>query len=52
MIGQFLLTTLVVYGGPIGWISLGVAFLAAGLLIGPIVRWAERSNSQQQVLDY
>lgn len=46
MIGPLLLTTLVVYGGPVGWVGLGAAFLAAGLLMGPIVRWAERSSSQ------
>lgn len=46
MIGPLLLTTLVVYGGPVGWVGLGAAFLTAGLLMGPIVRWAERSSSQ------
>ncbi len=52
MIGPLLLTTLVVYGGPVGWIGLGAAFLAGGLLMGPAVRWAERTSDQREALDH
>lgn len=48
MIGPFFLTGLVIYGGPIGWVGLGSAFLAAGFLMGPVVRWAERTSDQRQ----
>lgn len=44
MLGPLLLTNLVVYQGVIGWISLGVLFLFASLLMGPATRWAENAD--------
>ncbi|MFF8659075.1 MFS transporter [Streptomyces huasconensis] len=42
-LGPLLLTWLLVVGGVPGWLVLGAVFLAASLLMGPAVRWAERS---------
>ncbi|SIS54513.1 MFS transporter [Alicyclobacillus vulcanalis] len=50
LIGPLVLTSLVVYGGPIGWIRLGVVFLVAGFSMGPAVRWAERARQSMQVV--
>ncbi|MBF8377144.1 MFS transporter [Alicyclobacillus mali] len=50
LVGPLLLTSLVVYGGPLGWITLGAVFLAAGLSMGPAVRWAERAKQSLEVL--
>jgi Major Facilitator Superfamily len=44
MLGPLLVTTLVIGWGPAGWLALGGLFLAAGLSIGPAVRWADRSR--------
>jgi MFS family permease len=41
MIGPLLLTTLILTWGTPGWLVLGAAFLAAGVAMGPAVRWAE-----------
>ncbi|MCT9090918.1 MFS transporter [Streptomyces sp. ASQP_92] len=45
MLGPLLLTALVIDWGVPGWLLLGALFLAAGLALGPAVRWAERDNS-------
>ncbi|MGI5262322.1 MFS transporter [Streptomyces angustmyceticus] len=44
MIGPLALTSLLIYGGPPGWFALGVIFVLAGLAIGPVTRWAERTR--------
>ncbi|MER6299506.1 MFS transporter [Kitasatospora sp. NPDC001539] len=38
--GPLLLTTLLLDGGLAGWLVLGAVFLAAGLAMGPVARWA------------
>ncbi|WP_327327651.1 MFS transporter [Streptomyces sp. NBC_01210] len=45
MLGPLLLTTLIVGWGVPGWLLLGALFLAAGLAMGPAVRWAEKSDA-------
>ncbi|WP_245601801.1 MFS transporter [Hamadaea tsunoensis] len=40
MLGPLLLTTLILNGGPAGWLVLGLAFAAAGAAMVPAVRWA------------
>lgn len=40
--GPLLLTGVVLGGGVVGWLALGVAFLAAGAATGPVARWAAR----------
>jgi len=42
MLGPLLVTTVVLGWGTAGWLLLGGIFLAAGLAMGPAVRWAER----------
>lgn len=44
MLGPLLLTALIVSWGVPGWLLLGALFLAAGVAMGPAVRWAERSR--------
>lgn len=44
VIAPLLLTTLIVTWGVPGWIVLGVVFLITSLLVGPAVRWAERTR--------
>ncbi|WP_274032124.1 MFS transporter [Streptomyces sp. MMBL 11-1] len=44
MLGPLVLTALILSWGVPGWLLLGVLFLAAGLGMGPAVRWAERSR--------
>lgn len=44
MLGPLLLTALVVGWGVPGWLLLGALFLAAGLAMGPAVRWAEKAG--------
>ncbi|GAA3828329.1 MFS transporter [Sphaerisporangium flaviroseum] len=44
MLGPVLLTTLLLGVGIAGWLVLGGLFLAAGLLVAPVVRWAERTR--------
>lgn len=44
MLGPLLLTNLVVYQGIAGWISLGVLFLVASLVMAPAARWAEKAE--------
>ncbi|MFG3406206.1 MFS transporter [Streptomyces sp. NPDC048142] len=44
MLGPLLLTALIISWGVPGWLLLGALFLAAGLGMGPAVRWAERSR--------
>ncbi|MFD9220641.1 MFS transporter [Streptomyces sp. NPDC060064] len=46
MLGPLLLTTLIVDWGVPGWLLLGALFLAAGLAMGPAVRWAEKSDAR------
>lgn len=45
MLGPLLLTTLVLGWGTAGWLVLGAVFLAAGVAMGPAVRWAARSRA-------
>ncbi|MEO6086833.1 MAG: MFS transporter [Umezawaea sp.] len=45
MVGPLLLTTLVLGWGAAGWLVLGGLFLAAGLAMGPAVRWAAGARS-------
>jgi MFS family permease len=40
MLGPLLVTTLVLGWGTAGWLMLGTVLLAAGLAMGPAVRWA------------
>jgi hypothetical protein len=40
MLGPVLLTTLIIGWGTVGWLLLGGLFLLAGLVNGPVVRWA------------
>lgn len=44
MLGPLLVTALVVTWGVPGWLLLGGVFLAAGLAMGPAVRWAQRTR--------
>lgn len=44
MLGPLLVTTLVLSWGTAGWLLLGGVFLAAGVAMGPAVRWAERAR--------
>jgi MFS family permease len=44
VIAPLLLTTLIVAWGIPGWLVLGGIFLVTSLVIGPAVRWAERSR--------
>ncbi|MFF3457331.1 MFS transporter [Streptomyces sp. NPDC002730] len=46
MLGPLLLTTLIVGWGVPGWLLLGALFLAAGVAMGPAVRWAEKSGAR------
>jgi hypothetical protein len=41
MSGPVVVTTLLIGWGTPGWLVLGGLFLVAGLLFGPVVRWAE-----------
>ena len=43
--GPLLLTTLVIGGGPIGWLALGTLFLLAAVATGPAVAWAKRTRA-------
>ncbi len=45
MLGPLLVTTVVLGGGTAGWLLLGGVFLAAGLAMGPAVRWAARGRA-------
>jgi MFS family permease len=47
MLGPLLLTTLILSGGVPGWFVLGGLFLAAGVAMGPAVRWAERRRAME-----
>ena len=44
MLGPLLVTTVVLGWGTAGWLVLGAVFLAAGIAMGPAVRWAARSR--------
>lgn len=44
MLGPLLLTTLVLNWGTVGWLVLGALFVAAGVAMGPAVRWARRTR--------
>ncbi|MEU7026562.1 MFS transporter [Streptomyces sp. NPDC046275] len=43
-LGPLVVSTLLIGGGAAGWLVLGAVFLVAGLVTGPVVRWAERSR--------
>ena len=45
MLGPLLLTTLLIGWGTPGWLALGGLFLAAGLAVAPVTRWAERTRA-------
>ena len=45
MVGPVALGALILGWGPPGWLVMGGVFLAAGLLMGPAVRWAERTRT-------
>ncbi|GAA3669190.1 MFS transporter [Nonomuraea antimicrobica] len=47
MLGPVVLTTLVLGGGTAGWLLTGTMFAAAGLTMGPAVRWAARPDRAQ-----
>ncbi len=44
MLGPLLVTTVVLGWGTLGWVLLGAVFVAAGVAMGPAVRWAERTR--------
>ena len=44
MLGPVLVTTVVLGWGTAGWLVLGGVFVAAGVAMGPAVRWAERTR--------
>ncbi|MFI8256186.1 MFS transporter [Streptomyces filamentosus] len=44
-LGPLVVTTLLVGGGPAGWLLLGGAFLLTALATGPAVRWAARTRT-------
>ncbi|MGB3443371.1 MAG: MFS transporter [Actinophytocola sp.] len=44
MLGPLLVTTVVLGWGTAGWLLLGGVFVAAGVAMGPAVRWAERTR--------
>jgi MFS family permease len=44
MLGPLLVTTVVLGWGTTGWLVLGGVFLAAGVAMGPAVRWAARTR--------
>lgn len=46
MLGPLALTTLLLGLGAAGWLLLGVLFAAAGIAMGPAVRWAERTRTR------
>jgi MFS family permease len=46
MCGPVVVTTLLVGWGTPGWLVLGGLFLVAGLLFGPVVRWAQRQQER------
>jgi MFS family permease len=48
MLGPVLLTSLVIGWGIAGWLVLGGLFLAAGLTMGPAVRWASGRQTVSQ----
>ena len=45
MAGPALLTALCVTWGPPGWVVAGLLFLGAGLVLTPLIGWAERSHA-------
>jgi len=47
MLGPVLLTTLIIGWGTVGWLLLGGMFLLAGLVNGPVVRWALARRPEQ-----
>ncbi|MFE7563568.1 MFS transporter [Kitasatospora sp. NPDC057500] len=48
MIGPAVVSTAVIGHGLIGWAALGALFAAAGLAMGPAVRWAARRGATAQ----
>jgi hypothetical protein len=46
MLGPVVMTTLLIGWGTPGWLVLGGLFLAAGLGMGPALRWAERTRAR------
>ncbi|MFE5793279.1 MFS transporter [Streptomyces sp. NPDC056503] len=43
-LGPLVVTTLLIGGGPLGWLLLGAAFVLAGTATGPAARWAARTR--------
>ena len=50
MSGPVVVTTLLIGWGTPGWLVLGGLFLGAGLLFGPVVKWAERHRDSTRTL--
>ncbi|HEV2783917.1 MAG TPA: MFS transporter [Actinophytocola sp.] len=48
MLGPAVLTTLLISWGTPGWFVLGGLFLGAGLAVGPVTRYAERTRATAQ----
>ncbi|MEU2659719.1 MFS transporter [Streptomyces sp. NPDC007325] len=44
-LGPLVVTTLLIGGGPVGWLLLGGVFLLAATATGPVARWAARTRS-------
>ncbi|WP_063829420.1 MFS transporter [Streptomyces violens] len=47
ILGPIVLTFLIIYGGPLGWLVLGAALLIASVAMAPAVRWAERTRKPE-----
>jgi hypothetical protein len=45
MVGPAMLTALCVTWGPPGWVVAGLMFCTAGLVLTPLVGWADRSRA-------
>jgi MFS family permease len=48
MLGPLVLTALVVGWGKPGWLVLGLLFIVCGLVMTPVVRWAERTSESPE----
>lgn len=48
ILGPLVLTFLIIYGGPVGWLVLGAALMLASLAMAPAARWAERTRRAEK----